>query len=658
MERSRPLAASRVAWSAAAGAFALTAALPSGVALVDASPRGWILAACAPLLAALFVAVARARAHMLACFGAALPFFGYQSYSMPSQAASFLVAWLVLACLAVNARQARQAGNGPARLLFAGFVAVLAAGVAFLPWSEFVRDLRVVGPVGFARMFAFSVADSPYYALSSLVRLPLFALLAWELSKQESDRTFKPLFDGVAAGLAAAVAFGLAEYFLARGKAFALNDRLSSLFLNPGWFAEYVCMAFPFLYGLGRGRMLAKMGLCLAGAACLVAMVLSMARAAWVVFACLGVASAVFWAARFDLFAVGRGRLVRGAAWGAGAVLVLTLGLYGVLAVSKVSLLNFPLATMIAQRVERFTESPRPQVFKSGLLIGAESPTFGLGYETYAWRYRRLMADPGSLLARGMDPKAEVFEATHNYFIQIFAGGGLVALALWLALAWRAYALEAACHRRRADALSLGVLVALTAFHAFGLFQEMTYVPTVWLLTFLLLAHALGLEDTLGGWASPKRAVWGVRGVAAVVLAALVWNLVAAHRLDARPGRAAELAGFSAPEVLEGLPARWSLGASRFTPRGQGPWVFTVGCPHPDMGKRPVTVELLDQDGPLASVRFDAHSGHVARLVVDADRARPGRPVWVRVSRLFCPAAAGIKDPRCLGAWIAGPGLP
>jgi O-antigen ligase len=654
-------------------AFLVVNAAVSGMLLWDMGGRA------RPFVLAVLLALAvclwrRALPLMLGALGASLAFFGFQSYSAHAQVLHFLVSLAALGLLLDNSLERRNVAAlpvspsrsyGPLRLWLLGFVGVMLAGLPLLPLGEMTQALRETGPLGLARMLAYSVAASSFYAAAALDRLVLYALLAWELSRSRDDEPLMALARGVAASIPAALAFGLAEYFLARGAAYAMSDRLTSLFLNPGWFAEYVCVGFPLLFLLGRGRgrllLFALLGVALA------AMVLTMARAAWLVSGVMAMACVVAATGGFDLFSLDYRRMAKGALLGLAAVLVVAAGVYGALSATKISLLNFPLATMIAQRLEKFSETPRPLVFKSGVLVGLESPVSGMGYETYAWHYPHLMDAPTSRMAREIPRDAEVFEATHNLFIQIFAGGGMLGLAAWLFMVLRAAQLCLRGHRLRADAMSLAALFSLAAFHAFGFFQEMIYIPAVWLLFFVVLAWCLRLEDAHGGWSADFTERRAARAVALAVMAALTLNLgnagfaSTASRLGlaAYPGPGSQdLQGLSGPETVSGHEAMWSSGASSLTLQGDGPWRFTVGAPHPDLAARPVRVVLSTGGRVLWEKTFDGSTGREASFETGADQAAPGGRVFLTVSRLYFPLTSGIKDHRALGVWIAGPGLP
>ncbi|GFK93273.1 hypothetical protein NNJEOMEG_01104 [Fundidesulfovibrio magnetotacticus] len=649
-------------------AFFAANALAAALLCLEMGPAARNLTAFAPLVFALCVLRPALWTHALSGLGAVLMFFGFQSYSVHAQALAYLAGLAGLALAVSSGREPLPGERGtppsPLNLWLAAFVGVMLCGLPLMPLGEAWAALRELGPLGLARMLGYSPAKSSFYALAGLDRLVLYALLARELARLRSCDAPRAVLVGAAASLPASMAFGFSEFFLAKGKAFAMSDRLTSLFLNPGWYAEYLCVAFPFLLLLGRGRAgLLAWPLTAAGVA---AMVLTMARGAWIVFGCLAVSLAVLGAARFDLFALDRRRMARGALAGLALAGVVALGLYGTLAATRVSLMNFPLAVMIGERLERFLESPRPMVFKSGVLVGAEAPTAGMGYETYAWHYPHLMAAPESALARGVPATAEVFEATHNLFIQIFAGGGVLGLAAWLLLAWRAFRVALARHGLRADALSLAAALSLTVFHAFGLFQEMVYIPAVWLLFFVVLAACLRMEREVPGWSAPWTGRLAARGAALALCAALALQLGNAG--FAGTARSLGLAsypapgvqdtqGFYGPELIDGRVALWSAGAASFVLTGQGPWTFDAGASRPDLEK-PVEVRLSSGGAVLDRALLGGKGPRRATLTIPAEAARSGQRVWLFAARPYFPLMAhGIKDHRALGVWLAGPGL-
>lgn len=283
----------------------------------EVSPRARVLVLALPLVWVSCLLVRGLVPHLLAAFGAGLIFFGFQSYSVQAQVLHLLTGWvcLLVVCLptvrggvpawAAEGGSTSRAGldgpvgPGPLRLWLAGFTGLMLAGLPLLPFGEFFNSFQDIGFQGFVRLTAYSNASSPFYALAAMDRLVLYALLAWELARplpttvaarsRPDDRPAAlHALAGAAASLPAALVFGLAEYFLARGKAFAMSDRLTSLFLNPGWFGEYVCLAMPLLLPLARGR--GRLVFLAVWVLALAAMVFTMARAAWMVSGLLALA--------------------------------------------------------------------------------------------------------------------------------------------------------------------------------------------------------------------------------------------------------------------------------------------------------------------------------------------------------------------------------
>lgn len=221
----------------------------------------------------------------LSLLGFGLFLFGSQSYVYPAVVFGLLVDAATLALLWRNAGQAGRAGKalglGPTGLFLAALTVLCLASTLLLPWGRLWQSLILFGPTGFFGAMVFSPADAPAYSLASACRLAVFAVFARELARLELSDRFALLARGVAGGLLTAIVFGLYEHF--QGDHYLLHYRFTSLFANPGWFAEYAAIAAPFLLlplarrGL-RHRAEATGGLALCGAA----LVLTLARAGWI----------------------------------------------------------------------------------------------------------------------------------------------------------------------------------------------------------------------------------------------------------------------------------------------------------------------------------------------------------------------------------------
>ncbi|MEL7638714.1 MAG: O-antigen ligase family protein [Solidesulfovibrio sp.] len=631
--------------AAALGGLALVAAhfllSAATLAIAGGAARGLLVLAAG--LGAVMASGGRGTRLGLTFLGFSLFLFGVQAYVYPAvvfglflDAASLALAWR-------NAGR-RAPGTGATGTALGALAWLALASTLLLPWARFFQAAKLFGPVEFFAAMAFSPADAPAYGLAAAWRLATFAVFARELARLDLPERFSLLGRGVAGGLLTAIVFGFFEHF--QGDRYLLHYRFTSLFANPGWFAEYAAIAAPFLllplagkrFG---GRLLAAGSLALCGAA----LVLTLARAGWIA-GCLTFAAAAWLyfrpnrLVRWDrphghlpTLAVAGALVVALAAWGAGR---------GLSAVSR------PINALLAERVGNFTESPRPGLFRAGLCIAAERPVFGMGFETYARHYPVLLATPGTWLNRYGDPAAEVFETSHNMYVQLVSGLGLAGLTLWLALAGRAGFL---LWRRARDFASLPdavLLLSLAAFHVYAFFQEMFYVPPVLFLLFLPLARAMALE---GRRARPGRgAVWLALAACLVAGAGTLSYAVDAGlgRTAARlgladwraPGEEVVHEGFYPAETAEdGRTFRWSVGGAAMLP-APGAREVTLRL----AGPVPGTVAVYAGDALLAVVRLDG------RPVTRRFALPQGTPLYLLPGRSLLPqAVTGAPDPRRLG---------
>lgn len=632
------------------------ATLAAGHGLLSAAalyPAGWAargLVACACCLGA---AMAFGNAGLrlgLAILGFSLFLFGVQSYVYPAVVFGLFLDAAVLGLLWRNVGR-REAATGATGLLLAAWAFLALASTLLLPWERFLAEARLFGAVEFFAAMAFSPADAPAYGLASAWRLAVFAVFARELARCEVPQRFSSLIRGVAGGLLTAIVFGLYEHF--QGDHYLLHYRFTSLFANPGWFAEYVAVAAPYLLlplarrGM-RSRALAACSLALCGAS----LVLTLARGGWIAGALTFAFAAWLYfrpgpLARFErpyghlptLVAAGA-LVVVVAAWGAGK---------GLSAVSR------PINALLAERVENFTESPRLGLFRAGLCIAAERPVFGMGFETYARHYPVLLATPGAWLHRYGDPKAEVFETSHNMYVQLVAGLGLAGLALWLAFAGRA---GWVLWRRARDYASLpdaAMLLSLIAFHVYACFQEMFYVPPVLLLLFVPLARAMALdgEATTDGRAGRwlARGAWALAAGGLLSYAADAGLTATAARLGLpawrAPGQVLAFEGFyPAESATDGRVFRWSAGGGIvLAAPGSREAVLTLAAP------KPTEVAVYSRDGLLEVLPLDARPKTRRYALPEHDSGES--PLYVLPFRSYLPqAVTGAPDPRRLGVSV------
>jgi len=531
-------------------------------------------------------------------------------------------------------------------------------GVVVLPWKAFLVSAHLLGTADTLLMAWFSQADSPWYAAVALDRLVLFALFARTLSYEKTD-CFRALFGGVLTGATVACCFGLVAYFLGGGESFSMLDRLTSVFLNPGWFAEFICLAAPLaLTPLSSEKRFVRFAAGLALTVMCLSIVLAMSRAGWLVFTMV-LSGVLTLGARSGrpktvLVRAALGLALFGAACG---LIFLALGISGV------RFGETPLQNELKLRFTYFLSTSRPAVFLSGFLMGMEAPFSGLGYETYAWIHPWLLSQPASFVAKFGLP-GKLFETTHNIYIQLFVGGGLPLLATWLLLCWRALYVCLRAGLRENLPLASETALALVAFLAFGLFQEMIYIPAVWLMFFLYLARAAALEreESRG----PKRPGGAeVLAMAAVLLAtgSIVWGAMspqgdAPHlgmgTASLRPVGTGCEGGLFEAEIVQNRIVRWSPGVANFLLPGTGPWEMTVGCPALGRSRAALPVEIITGDHELYTMECPEGGWRTVHL---SGGDGNGLMVFLRSSLRFSPYSLSARDHRPLSFCVSVPGL-
>ena len=648
-------------------AFFSANAVLSGAIVWGHDLRAKVLVVLTALAAAAFVRFPAARRFAPVVFGFAGVFFGFQPYAYFSTAFTFLCASAGLALVWRNLTQPVPASAPPGKadagaegltfFLMSVFVLVCAASLLTLPGGRFLEALGVFGPLDFYRMTVFSTASQAPYPLAAVNRLALVALAAREFSLVRISDKYRELAYGLCCGLISVTLLGFLEFF--HGGAFILHYRFQSVFANPGWYAEYavICAPFFLLYLRPASPWSRLAGY--AGFACAaLAVALTLARAGWL--ALLPTLAVFVWLTVRDnpymRFNRKKGLLL--------AIMILYLGLTALsfwVGGRQLSYFSRPINALFKERVSNFADSPRPRLFLTGLAIGSESPLYGLGFESYALRYPALASVKDSVLAKTVREGDEVFETAHNLYVQLFAGSGLLGLGLWLGLAISAGRTLYDGAIRSRSLMDLAMLLALIAFHIYGFFQNMFYVPAAMLLIFLVFARAMSLER---GMASGPGSLTG--GVArALALAALsvsilgyaadpgLSKLAARHGLSAMEPAAAtasapQLAGTFGPEIMDGRLGYWSCGASSLRPGGTGPATLLARTAYPDPAGAGARLEIWSGDGLLDVAEF--HDNGWKRLAPILSSEEP-QTLYLLARPIYYPNVFGAAgDHRPLGA--------
>ncbi len=610
----------------------------------------------------------------LLLFGASFPLYGFHSYRVESQAFEYVVAALTIALLLRNLSGGKTGASWPARFWLLYLLLALFS-LLLLPVGVLEHRLMLDG-VGLLPKILTAFPSDPLYALAGVNRLALFVLFAVQLSLLPDGRDhYRALFRGIAWGAAACVLLGLLDFFavisLARYNLSRLffgpgYRRLQSTFGNPTWFASFLTCALPLV--LLELRTWGRVAPALLGAflpLCAAALFLSAARASWLVFGFLVVVIGVSSVRRQTraLWSPAAGGGWASAVAGAFASFLLLGALAAGGAVRDPEAAAGRLRGVTQEMLLRGVSSPRSVVLAQGFELVRESPVFGSGYETFNLHLRALLGIPASGVARvpnptaAADPRDTLFDDAHSTYVQVLAGTGLLGLACWLALGAIGLLLVASEWLRDGSPLALAVLLSMLAFHVYGLFQGMQYIPVTFFLFHLQAGYAMTVDETRSAPWLPKvaKAVWAVLVVLVLVSPLLYWenrgfrNVKEKYGLQAYlPGESAEFEGFFGPEHWRQGEFRWMGRRGLVNVRKAGPFKLLLACSQPDLARDPVLVSFFFNRKPAGRLRFD-RPGLVEK---DFDFDEPG-VLLLTVSRTWRPRDRDPRgDPRELGVAV------
>jgi len=644
-----------------------------------ASGDGWAAVVTAAGIALAVALCLTKRAFVggaLQLFGTSFLLYGFHSYRLSSQALELIVSAFALVLL-LRARGQPPAshpkGASTVLLLHGAYAGLAAASLLLLPAEVLAHRLFVEGP-GFGRAVLAAFPKDPLYPIAAVGRLWLFLVFAGLLAVQTDGRSLhRRLARGVAWAAITAVALGLLDFAgLLSLDRFNLSNlfygreyrRLQSTFGNPSWFACFVACALPFVwleFREARGR--ARLALAAAFPTLAASLFLSGARAAWL-------AALVVIVSFVALAAVARrsGNALSPpdtATRLAIAGTVACVALLGAFAWSTPTTLTPEARTAPTGRLEGLSRelqyrglgltSPRRVAAAYTLELARQAPLLGLGYETYNLHLRAQLEIPRSAVSRlaGSAAAAEaaetVFDDSHNTYLQVLTGTGVLGLASWFALALAGLCVSLRAFRRNPSPESVAVVLALAVFHFYGLFQGMAYIPV----TFLLFPIATGYALTLDAPAEPGTRPRPVRRGLAFALGLAVLAAAWGYASDAGfaslkrrfgiiaylPEEAAEYEGFYRPEQGAAGEFRWMRERAIVNVRRPTAFRLSFTCEHPDLEREPVVLEL-SFDGRAADRLVFRRPGTTER------RFAFGEPGALRlmVSRTFRPGGADRRE--------------
>nr|WP_321258550.1 O-antigen ligase family protein [uncultured Pseudodesulfovibrio sp.] len=388
----------------------------------------------------------------------------------------------------------------PIKYSLVAYILLACSSLLLFPFDSIANQWHISGDFRFFQtIYRNSIDFAIQYSMAACNRLVLFFVFIWLIARTESPRDcYKALFRGVVMGLILCVLFSIGEIvqslFFNESKQAA--GRFSSIFLNPGWFAQFVIVALPYLIERMQTPVRWKKWLIfgiLVGAE--FALIFTLSRASWVaypiiLFCCWLIFYSYNSTERQFHFSKRKLLLVCISFPLTIALSVcLVYGMKSVVPSKRVeNSVNY-----IEKRIEGFGKTERPTIWKAGMTMGAEAPVFGLGYETFREHTKKMFELQQSDLSKSFKPFV-LRDTAHNIYVQFFVGQGVAGLSIWLIVMALTVAVLVRDALNNGEILSLSAALSIVTFHIYGLFQSMQYIAIVLLLAMLAVGYAMTFD--------------------------------------------------------------------------------------------------------------------------------------------------------------------
>jgi len=652
---------------------------------------GWALAYLASFLVPVFLFTFRHHtSKALFFFVGSFIFYGSHSYSTHNIVFELLVAQfglgLLLSQVASPSNLPLNSSLNKALALF-GLMALVS--LPWIPGAPFFSRFSLWGPQDTFNAMLLSAPGTWEYSVTSVLRVFMYGSWVYLLS-QRSDRIqlYKHIGAGLISGAMIAVVIGLLEhqglYSLGWFTQRYDHVRLQSFFRNPGWFAEYISIATPFILAgfFHPNRTKVTNGALFLGIVLTeISIILTGSRTSWLIyplilFTCWAV---FYWYNRFSHERPNPKTIIKIFGLAAASIpitLIISVFLVEAFFTNQLSS-SIPIhrSSDTTESVQRDTEkgeqgrylgarlseintpAQRVMIWKESRWIIGESPFFGLGFESYRYWANSLMKEPQSKY--GANTRFNTtWETVHNFYLQLVISLGLVGLLLWLSM--NLYLLAGLIR----DAIfekatfNISIVLAILAFHLYGLTQNMSYIGVIWFVYFLMFGYGL----TLAPFPEEleRRFSWVLKGFFGLVLiSALVpwFGFSPADKYQIKDPNfikhGLSFSGFYGLEPWAGKDARWSGQEATVTFEGDGFLEFSLHSSDPTATK----------DNPAVTRIFlDGHLLQEVRLInnqpIDLSLPLPGvssHVLRIENQRTWCPSDHGSTDHRQLGAALVNP---
>ncbi len=616
---------------------------------------------------------------LLFIFGATFFFFGFRSYDVQSRVFELAVALLSLVLLVKHRNSFNwSVGNNFFILLLLLYCCLAFCSLLLLPLQDIFAKIRLWGVHDFSFFVLNATPELPEYSIAAVNRLLLFSLAAGLLaySGDSAEQYFQCIFKGAVWGLVLAAIIGLLEYFNALSLSWYVSgslNKLHSLFLNRGWYAEYVICLTPLLFlGICRfpGRLLYSSVLFVVLVIVGASILFTGARSGWGLFAVLLAGSSFVFVGQGNL----RQKMFKSLFFFSLAILLLFTVSFSIFKISQVQDEPGVCSPKSMSAKQIFLEKRLNNLFRTGRIKNWQDTVqlidgrflFGRGYESFSRQAHILAGIPSSAYKRSQQ-HLQIRDTAHNFYLQLLVSNGFVGLFVWLFLSGYASLVLLRDYRYNNNCESMVVFMCILSFHLYGLTQSLQYVPMIWFLIFLFFGYAMMREKVIG----PQKYQKKVRLVVAIsAFSCLV--AVSSYALNVGLKQEAERYGLEVFAVDQDLYRfkgfykkefwpqqgvyRWSGRQAEIVLDKDGTVVIDFACYAPRLADEPLVLDVLLDSVPLDRYTF-TQAGSVRRAYSIQQQVETiGKTVQIRVSRTWNPRREGVSaDMRNLGVAVSEP---
>ena len=613
----------------------------------------------------------------LGIFGFSFFLFGYGSPDIQSRMFELIVSCVAttLVLININNKQLRIEKNHVRTFLLL-YSALSFFSLLVTPLRQTFNDMAYFGfPENLFYLFI-TETYGYYYPVGSILRLILFVILAFEISRQEEkNKCLSHLFVGILAGTIFCSFIGILDYYNIISLVwFRLGSTstpgvLHSTFGNRNWFGEFLLTAVPFtmigfISPLTRKSIKVILFLCLI--ICEIALILSGNKTGWVVYP---VVLCLCW---FLFYFSNKGQ-VSLSKIKVKDVLKLAISIPMTLIVSLIIIFYalMPIFDLIKQpnaQVNYLGEEASRQLLNSsfqqirngnlsgrdicwaeGKLIASEAPWFGMGYETFQWHAYCLNAIPSSSFHQFISEtqSSELASLTpHNTYISMLVSGGWVGLSFWIVLIMYTILLLIADLKKNKRLMNIPVLISIISFHIFSITESMQYIPMIWMLIFLNIAYAMTVPNDVLPFRIQRIASHLTKvGLILVAIGIFVYGANFESRALANKygvriyAMEPDLDRFSG--FFQRL-SRWQYGDYKWCGKkgavyfpGGGDVALELKCQTPGVESNPLVVTVFHSDRVLDTIIFSTEGAITKKFSLPA--ASTSEPLILEVSRTWIP---------------------